>query len=158
MVLCHGLRAQLNVEMGWQVCSAFLGCFIFNLCSHPKLLIYSWAKNTLGLGGKTVLWLKDSVPNTGADASIFDSTFCWLRLPEEWILEPCFTPALLPMLGPVGRGQEDDGYSSRCITFTSPTTWWDKHSSKSGSTHKMALFPRESKVSFSASFRDQMIK
>lgn len=55
MVLCDGLRAQLNLEMGWQDCSAFLGCFIFYLCSHPKLLIYSLAKNTMELGGKTVL-------------------------------------------------------------------------------------------------------
>ena len=48
-VLCDCLRAQLNLEMGWQECSAFLGCLISTFVPNQKLLIYSLAENTLGL-------------------------------------------------------------------------------------------------------------
>lgn len=48
-VLCDGLRAQLNLELGRQECSAFLGCLISTFVPNQKLLIYSLAENTLGL-------------------------------------------------------------------------------------------------------------
>lgn len=64
-VLCDGLGVQLNLKMGCQQCSAFLGCLISTSVRSPKLVIYSLAKDTLGLRGRTGLWLNDKAPSTG---------------------------------------------------------------------------------------------